>query len=54
MYTPSPARGHPWPPPALAGDRLLVVRGSGLALGFLERGPIYEEARRHPDIETFS
>jgi len=28
MYTPSPARGHPWAPPALAGDRLLVV-GAG-------------------------
>lgn len=37
-----------------AGDRLLVVRGSGLALGFLQRGPIYEEALRHPEIEVFS
>jgi hypothetical protein len=35
------------------GDRLLVVRGSGLALGFLIRGPIYEEALKHSEIETF-
>jgi hypothetical protein len=31
-----------------------VVRGSGLALGFVQRGPIYEEASRHPEIEVFS
>jgi hypothetical protein len=37
-----------------AGDRLLVARGSGLALGFLQRGPIYEEALLHPEIEVFS
>jgi hypothetical protein len=36
------------------GERLLVVRGSGLALGFLQRGPIHEEASRHPEIEAFS
>lgn len=36
------------------GERLLVVRGSGLALGFLQRGPIYEEAARHPEVEVFS
>jgi hypothetical protein len=36
------------------GERLLVVRGSGLALGFVQRGPIYEEASRHPEIEVFS
>jgi len=36
------------------GARLLVVRGSGWALGFLQRGPIYEEALRHPEIEVFS
>lgn len=35
------------------GDRLLAARGSGLALGFLTRGPIYEEAKKHPEIETF-
>ena len=35
------------------GARLLVVRGSGLALGFLERGRIYEEALKHPELETF-
>jgi hypothetical protein len=37
-----------------SGERLLVVRGSGLALGFLQRGPIYAEALMHPKIETFS
>jgi hypothetical protein len=36
------------------GERLLIVRGSGWALGFLQRGPIYEEALRHPEIEVFS
>ncbi len=36
------------------GERLLVVRGSGLALGFVQRGPIYEEASRHTEIEVFS
>ncbi|MBN1453981.1 MAG: hypothetical protein JW963_23400 [Anaerolineales bacterium] len=36
------------------GERLLVVRGSGLALGFVQRGPIYEEALRHAEIEVFS
>jgi hypothetical protein len=36
------------------GERLLVVRGSGWALGFLQRGPIYEEALQHPEIEVFS
>jgi hypothetical protein len=35
------------------GDRLLVVRGSGLALGLLAQGPIYEEALKHPELEVF-
>jgi len=33
-----------------AGDRLLTVRGSGYALGFLAQGLIYEEALRHPEL----
>ena len=36
------------------GDRLLVGRGSGFALGFLQHGPIIQEALLHPEIETFS
>jgi len=36
------------------GQRLLVVRGSGRALGFLARGPIYELALEHPELEAFS
>ena len=36
-----------------AGDRLLVVRGSGLALGFSQRGPIYELAKQHTEVEVF-
>lgn len=36
----------------VAGDRLLVVRGSGLALGFVVKGPIVEEAHIHPEIRT--
>ena len=35
------------------GDRLLVVRGSGRALGFVTRGPIYEEALQHPELASF-
>jgi bifunctional DNA-binding transcriptional regulator/antitoxin component of YhaV-PrlF toxin-antitoxin module len=35
------------------GDSLLVVRGSGLAPGFIVRGPIIEEAREHPELELF-
>ncbi|MBN2148105.1 MAG: hypothetical protein JW726_11990 [Anaerolineales bacterium] len=35
------------------GERLLAVRGSGLALGFVQRGPILEEALKHPEIDTF-
>ncbi len=35
------------------GERLLAVRGSSLALGFLQRGPIFEEALRHQGIEVF-
>ena len=34
------------------GSRLLVVRGSGRALGFVARGPIYDEALRHPELEV--
>lgn len=47
------------PPRALAaygvraGDSLLVVRGSGLAISFIVRGPLVEEARRHPELDVF-
>ena len=36
---------------ARPGDRLLAVRGSGLALGFVAQGPIYEEALKHPELD---
>jgi len=35
------------------GTCLLVVRGSGLALGMIEKGPIFEEALKHPDLFIF-
>jgi hypothetical protein len=35
------------------GDRLLAVRGSGHALGFVARGPIYDEALQHPAWDRF-
>ncbi|MBN1659100.1 MAG: hypothetical protein JXA93_11885 [Anaerolineae bacterium] len=35
------------------GDPLLVVRGSGRALGFIARGPIYDEAAKHPELACF-
>ena len=47
------------PPDTLAlfgiksGNRLLVVRGSGLALGFIVRGPIVEEALKHPAVAEY-
>lgn len=35
------------------GTMLLVVRGSNLALGFLRRGPIFDEAQLHPELEVY-
>lgn len=35
------------------GDRLLSVRGSNRAIGFPVRGPLIEEAKKHPEIELF-
>jgi bifunctional DNA-binding transcriptional regulator/antitoxin component of YhaV-PrlF toxin-antitoxin module len=35
------------------GDKLLVCRGSGHALGFISRGPIVEIARKHSELKTF-
>jgi uncharacterized ubiquitin-like protein YukD len=32
------------------GDRLLVGRGSGLALAFIAKGPIVAEARKHSTL----
>lgn len=37
----------------LPGECLLAVRGSGLALGFVQRGRIYEEALKHPEMEIY-
>ena len=34
-------------------NSLLVARGSGLAIGFIVRGPIVEEALAHPELEVF-
>ncbi|MFX1407559.1 MAG: hypothetical protein ACFFBW_11435 [Promethearchaeota archaeon] len=34
-------------------QKLLTGRGSGLALAFIVKGPIYEEAKKHPEIPTF-
>jgi hypothetical protein len=36
-----------------AGDSLVVGRGSYLAIAFIVRGPIMEEALRHPELEVF-
>ncbi|MFO7797921.1 MAG: hypothetical protein ACQERB_09975 [Promethearchaeati archaeon] len=35
------------------GELLLLVRGSHLALGMIKKGPIYEEAKTHPEIALF-
>lgn len=50
------AEGQLTLPPELSvkqGDRLLAVRGSGRALGFVAKGPIYVEALAHPEIQVF-
>jgi hypothetical protein len=43
-------------PPNLSvgrGDRLLMVGGSGRALGFITRGRIYDEAQKHLTVQVF-
>ena len=39
--------------PVMPGARLLAVLGSCYGLGFVARGPIYQEAMRHPELEVF-
>lgn len=34
-------------------DLLLSGRGSGLAIGFIAKGPIFIEANKHPEIKLF-
>ncbi len=34
-------------------DSLLSGRGSHLAIGFIAKGPIFNEAKNHPEIEIF-
>jgi hypothetical protein len=49
-------RGQVLLPPTVdvrPGDRLLAVRGSRYALGFVARGPIYEAAIKHPELKVF-
>lgn len=36
-----------------SGDRLVVVRGSWAGINCLVRGPIVEEANRHPELRVF-
>ena len=58
-WVPFRCRGIDLPAPTLAkygvkiGDRLLVIRGSGLAIGFAVRGPIVQEARKHRGLPVF-
>jgi hypothetical protein len=35
------------------GDRLIVGRGSGLALAFIKQGTIINEALKHPELQIF-
>ncbi len=35
------------------GDSLLAIRGSGLGIGFIVRGPIVAAAKRHRDLAIF-
>ena len=34
-------------------EKLLVVRGSGLGVSFIVRGPIVESAKDYPELELF-
>jgi len=34
-------------------SKLLVARGSGLALGFISKGPIFEEALKHSNLKSY-
>ncbi|MFX1302406.1 MAG: hypothetical protein ACFFBV_11135 [Promethearchaeota archaeon] len=34
-------------------DNLLAGRGSQFAIGFIAKGPIFKEAKKHPEIEIF-
>lgn len=34
-------------------DLLLSGRDSGIAIGFIAKGPIFIEAKKHPTIKTF-
>jgi bifunctional DNA-binding transcriptional regulator/antitoxin component of YhaV-PrlF toxin-antitoxin module len=36
-----------------SGDKLAVGRGSYLAIAFIARGPIMQEALKHPELEVF-
>jgi bifunctional DNA-binding transcriptional regulator/antitoxin component of YhaV-PrlF toxin-antitoxin module len=36
-----------------AGNLLVVGKGSGLAIAFIARGPLLEEALKHPELEVF-
>jgi bifunctional DNA-binding transcriptional regulator/antitoxin component of YhaV-PrlF toxin-antitoxin module len=35
------------------GDKILSGRGSNLAIGFIVKGPIIEEALKHPELKIF-
>ena len=35
------------------GDSVLSARGSGLGVGFIVRGPIIEEAKKHSELKIF-
>lgn len=39
---------------ALSGDRLLVGRGSGVALGFIQQGSVVMAALEHPELPVFT
>lgn len=34
-------------------DTVLSVRGSGLGVGFIVRGPIIQEAKKHPELKVY-
>lgn len=35
------------------GEKLVVGRGSYLAIAFIAKGPIFEEAEKHPELDIF-
>lgn len=52
IFLPNKAVCIPNEIPVFPGQKLFTVFGSGYALGFITRGPIYTEALQHPELQV--